>query len=294
MDTSDTWIRRRTGIGERHIAAPEECTSDLAVYAAQRVFKAAGISPEAIDLVLVATVSPDRTFPSTAALVQGKLGITRGMAFDVNAACSGFLYAITLADALLKQRQATCALVIGAETFSRLLDWSDRTTAPLFGDGAGAVILKAEEHSAPAGILSSCLYADGSQWEILYTDGGPSLNQRTGVTRMQGREVFRQAIEKMLESIRYLLVQADISLDEIAWIIPHQANARIIESIAERLSFPIERVLVTVDRHANTSAASIPLAIVEGFESGKLAFGQHVLYTSIGAGLTWGASLMRL
>ncbi|MDR2416888.1 MAG: ketoacyl-ACP synthase III [Holosporales bacterium] len=294
LDTSDEWIQRRTGIKQRHIAAQDEYTSDLAVRAAQQALQSAGISSDAIDLVLVATVSPDRTFPSTAALVQGKLSISRGMAFDINAVCSGFLYAVTIADALLKQRQATCALVIGAETFSRLLNWSDRTTAPLFGDGAGAIVLKAEDHETPTGVLSSLLCADGRQWELLYTDGGPSLNQKAGVTRMQGREIFRQAVEKMSVSIQDLVAQTKISLKDIAWLIPHQANARIIEAVAERLSFPIERVLITVDRHANTSAASIPLAVVDSLASGRLVPGQYVLYTAIGAGLTWGAVLMRL
>jgi 3-oxoacyl-[acyl-carrier-protein] synthase-3 len=294
LDTSDEWIQRRTGIRKRHIAAQEECTSDLAVHAARHALEEAGISPDAIDLIVVATVSPDRTVPSTAALVQGKLGISRGMAFDVNAVCSGFLYATTIADSLMKQRQATCSLVIGAETFSRLVDWSDRSTAPLFGDGAGAIILRAEEHETPTGLISSLLYADGYRWELLYTDGGPSLNQKTGVTHMQGREVFRQAVEKMADAAQAVLDQSRVSREEISWLIPHQANSRIIEAVAERLSFPMDRVLMTVDRHANTSAASIPLAIVDGFSSGKLASHQYVLYTAVGGGLTWGASLMRL
>jgi 3-oxoacyl-[acyl-carrier-protein] synthase-3 len=293
METSDEWIRRRTGIRERRIAAEQELTSDLAVHAAQQALEKADIGPEAVDLVLVATVTPDRTFPSTATLVQERLGI-QGMAFDLSAACSGFLYALTVADTLLKQGQATGALVIGAETFSRLLDWSDRTTAPLFGDGAGAVFLRAEERSESTGLLASRLHADGRQWDLLYTDGGPSLNQKAGVVRMQGREIFRHAVEKMIASVQEILALSEMTLDDIAWIIPHQANIRIIEAMAEKLFFPMERVLVTVGHHANTSAASIPLSLAEGFAQNQLLPGQNLLLTAIGAGLTWGASLLRL
>jgi 3-oxoacyl-[acyl-carrier-protein] synthase-3 len=294
LETSDEWIRRRTGIRSRHIAADGVLTSDLAVEAALRALEKAEIRPEEVDLVLVATTTPDRTFPSTATIVQGKLGLAQGMAFDISAVCSGFLYATTVADTLLQQGQATCALVIGAETFSRLLDWSDRTTAPLFGDGAGAVLLRAEEQPSPTGILASRLYADGGQWSLLYTDGGPSLNQKAGVVRMQGREVFRQAVEKMVQSLQEVLQVASVPLEEITWVIPHQANLRILEAVAERMAMPMERVLVTVDHHANTSGASIPLALEEGFASGRLAAGQTLLLTAIGAGLTWGASIIRL
>lgn len=299
MDTSDDWIAERTGIRQRHIAADGENTSDLAFEAARSALAAAGIDAGAIDLIVLATTTPDQTFPATALKVQAKLGVTKGIAFDVQAVCSGFVYALSIADNFLRLGQATTALVIGAETFSRILDWNDRGTAVLFGDGAGAVVLRARESgaeaNAPRGVLSTHLHADGRYHDALYVDGGPSSTPgRVGVVKMNGREVFRHAVEKLSAVVEEALGANHLKGSDIDWLVPHQANLRIIDAMGRKLGLPPERVVVTVDRHANTSAASVPLALWEAHADGRLKPGQLVLMEAIGGGLTWGAALARL
>jgi 3-oxoacyl-[acyl-carrier-protein] synthase-3 len=294
MDTSDDWIAERTGIRQRHIAADGETTSDLAFEAARAALADAGIGAEEIDLIVLATTTPDQTFPATALKVQARLGVTRGIAFDVQAVCSGFVYALSIADNFLRLGQATTALVIGAETFSRLLDWNDRGTAVLFGDGAGAVLLRATQASGaeamPRGVLSTHLHADGRYHDALYVDGGPSSTPgRVGVVKMNGREVFRHAVEKLSAVVEEALAANELEGDDIDWLVPHQANRRIIDGMARKLGLPPERVVVTVDRHANTSAASIPLALWDG----RIKRGDLVLLEAIGGGLTWGACVVR-
>ena len=294
LDTSDDWIRERTGIRQRHIAADGELTSDLATAAATAALERAGLPATAIDLILVATSTPDRTFPATAAAVQRKLGAGRGAAFDLQAVCAGFPYALATADALLRAGAATRALVIGAETFSRILDWEDRGTCVLFGDGAGAVVLAAE--SAPPddrGMLACHLSADGRLEESLYVDGGPSSTQTTGLLRMNGREVFRHAVAEMAGAAERVLAQAGLATADLDWLVPHQANLRIIDALGRRLGVAPERIVVTVDRHANTSAASIPLALDAAVKDGRLRPGQLVCLDGIGGGLAWGAVLLR-
>lgn len=299
LDTSDDWIRERTGIRQRHLAAEGEVTSDLAAAAARAALGRAGLAADAVDLILVATSTPDRTFPATAAAVQRKIGAGRGAAFDLQAVCAGFPYAVATADALLKAGAATRALVIGAETFSRILDWEDRGTCVLFGDGAGAVVLEAER-AAPAGagapargVLACHLCADGRLEESLYVDGGPSSTGTTGHLRMNGREVFRHAVAEMAGAAERVLAQAGHSAAELDWLVPHQANLRIIDAVGRRLGLAPERVVVTVDRHANTSAASIPLALDAAAGDGRLRPGQLVCLDGIGGGLAWGAVLLR-
>jgi 3-oxoacyl-[acyl-carrier-protein] synthase-3 len=298
MDTSDDWIAERTGIRQRHIAADGETTSDLAFEAARAALADAGIGAEEIDLIVLATTTPDQTFPATALKVQARLGVTRGIAFDVQAVCSGFVYALSIADNFLRLGQATTALVIGAETFSRLLDWNDRGTAVLFGDGAGAVLLRATQasgaESMPRGVLSTHLHADGRYHDALYVDGGPSSTPgRVGVVKMNGREVFRHAVEKLSAVVEEALAANELEGDDIDWLVPHQANRRIIDGMARKLGLPPERVVVTVDRHANTSAASIPLALWEATSDGRIKRGDLVLLEAIGGGLTWGACVVR-
>jgi 3-oxoacyl-[acyl-carrier-protein] synthase-3 len=297
VDTSDAWIVERSGIHQRHIAAEGELTSDLATRAAERALAAAGIDAGALDLIVLATATPDRTFPSTATRVQHHLGLTHGFAFDVQAVCSGFLYALSVANAMIVSGQVRTALVIGAETFSRILDWTDRTTCVLFGDGAGAVILRAAEGEgtvADRGILSTHLHSDGSHHDLLFTDGGPSSTGTVGHVRMEGREVFRHAVVNLAQVVDEALAANGLAAADLDWIVPHQANRRIIEGTARKLGFPRDRVVVTVDRHANTSAASVPLALAEAVGDGRVRPGQLVLLEAMGGGFTWGSALVRL
>ena len=294
LDTSDAWIRQRTGIGERRIAAPGELTSDLAVCAARRALERAGTSGSDLDLIVLATATPDHTFPATASKVQAQLGMRRGAAFDVQAVCSGFIFALSIADNALRLGQARTALVIGAETFSRILDWQDRSTCVLFGDGAGAVVLSAAEgRPASRGILSTHLHSDGRQHDILYVDGGPSSTGTAGHLRMEGREVFRQAVHHLTEAVDEALAANGLSPSDIDWLVPHQANTRIIDAVGRKLGLAAERTIVTIERHANTSAASIPLALDEAVADGRIKPGHLVLMEALGGGLTWGASIVR-
>ena len=296
VDTSDQWIVQRTGIRQRHVAAEHEVTSDLALAASNEALAAAGLTPEAVDLVIVATTTPDDTFPSTATRVQAGLGISRGAAFDVQAVCAGFVYAVAVADNFLRAGQFDCALVVGAETFTRILDWQDRSTCVLFGDGAGAVVLKASPPDAASdhGILSTHLHSDGRERDILYVDGGPSRTGTTGHVRMNGREVYRHAVSKLGRVIDEALVANGLAAEDIDWLVPHQANRRIIDSMAARMKLPPEKVVCTIDRHANTSAASVPLALAEAVNDGRIAPGHLVLFEAIGGGLVWGAGLVRM
>jgi 3-oxoacyl-[acyl-carrier-protein] synthase-3 len=297
LDTSDEWIVERTGIRERRIAAEGQLGSDLGAEAARRALADAGIDAEAIDGIILATSTPDRTYPSTAVAVQAKLGMTRGFAFDVAAVCTGFIYALAVADAMIRAGSARTLLVIGAEVNSRILDWTDRGTAVLFGDGAGAVVLRAADGpggTGMPGILSTHLHADGRHEDILLVDGGPGLTGTVGHVRMQGREVFRHAVSKLAAVVDEALGANGLGHDDVDWLVPHQANLRIIDAMGRKLGLPPERVVVTVDRHANTSAASIPLALWEAHADGRLKPGQLVLMEAIGGGLTWGAALARL
>ena len=296
VDTSDEWIVERTGIRRRHIAAEGEFTSDLATAAAREALLAAGIDAEAIDLIIVATATPDQTFPATATRVQAKLGMTKGVAFDVAAVCSGFLYALTVADAMIRAGQGRTALVIGAETFSRILDWEDRGTCVLFGDGAGAVVLRAEAGRGLAsdkGILAARLHSDGRYNELLYVDGGPGSTGTTGKLRMKGKEVFRHAVTNLSAVMLETLEAAHLEPKDVAWVIPHQANLRILEGTAKKLGLGIDRVVVTVDSHANTSAASVPLALDTAVRDGRIKDGDLLLLEAMGGGFTWGAAAVR-
>ena len=295
VDTSDEWIMQRTGIRQRHIAADGELTSDLAVKAAEKALAAAGLSASDIDLVVVATSTPDMTFPATATLVQQKLGITQGAAFDLQAVCSGFVYAIATADSHMKNGIGQRALVIGAETFSRILDWTDRTTCVLFGDGAGAVVLEAvpEAEADGRGILSSSLRADGTHWDKLYVDGGVSSTMTVGHLRMHGREVYKHAVGMISDVIEDVLVKTDLKTEELDWFVPHQANLRIIDGAGKKLGIPAEKTVVTIDKHANTSAASVPLALSLACEDGRIKPNDLVMLEAMGGGFTWGASLVR-
>ena len=295
LDTSDEWIRQRTGIGERRVAADGEMTSDLAVCAAQRALADAGMSGGDLDLIVLATATPDNTFPATATKVQARLGMHRGAAFDVQAVCAGFIFAMAAADNALRLGQARTALVIGAETFSRILDWQDRGTCVLFGDGAGALALKATDDLGPRGrgILSTHLHSDGRQYDILYVDGGPSSTGHTGYLRMEGREVFRHAVQHLSEVVDEALAANNLGAADIDWLVPHQANGRIIDSVARKLGLAPEKIVSTIDRHANTSAASIPLALATAVGDGRIQPGHLVLMEALGGGLSWGASLVR-
>jgi len=295
LATSDEWIRQRTGIGERRIAADGELTSDLAVCAARRALQRAGLGGEDLDLLVLATATPDHTFPSTACKVQAQLGMARGAAFDVQAVCSGFIFALAVADNAIRLGQAKTAMVIGAETFSRILDWTDRGTCVLFGDGAGAVALKAvpETGGDDRGVLSTHLHSDGRQHDILYVDGGPSTTGTTGHLRMEGREVFRQAVQHLTEIVDEVLAANGLTGADIDWLVPHQANRRIIDAIGRKLGLPEGKTVLTIERHANTSAASIPLALDEAVADGRIRPGHLVLMEALGGGLTWGASLVR-
>ena len=296
VDTSDEWITQRTGIKARHIAAEGEYTSHLALEAAKAALAHAGIDAQDVDLIVLATATPDQTFPATAVKVQSGLGIVRGTAFDVQAVCSGFIYALAVADNFVKLGQARTALVIGAETFSRILDWEDRTTCVLFGDGAGAVVLQAEEGRGDAsdqGILSTHLHSDGRQHDLLYVDGGPSSTQTVGHVRMAGQEVFKHAVVNLAEVVGEALAANGLEASAIDWLIPHQANRRIIEGTGRKLKLPPEKVVITVDHHGNTSAASIPLALCEAVMDGRVKRGDMLLLEAMGGGFTWGAALVR-
>jgi 3-oxoacyl-[acyl-carrier-protein] synthase-3 len=296
VDTSDEWIIERTGIRQRHIAAADEFTSDLGSAAARNALESAGLTANDIDLIIVATATPDQTFPAVATVIQHKLGMIHGVAFDVGAVCSGFLYALSVADALLTSGAHRTALVIGAETFSRLLDWEDRGTCVLFGDGAGAVVLRAEAAAgtpADTGILAHRLHSDGRYNDLLYVDGGPGSTGTTGKLRMKGREVFRHAVTNLASVMGETLAAAGLSAADVAWVVPHQANLRILEATAKKLGLPIERVVVTVDRHANTSAASVPLALDVAVRDGRIKPGDLLLLEAMGGGFTWGAAAIR-
>lgn len=296
LDTSDQWIRERTGIRERRIAAPDQPTSDLAIRAAEKALASAGIKGEDIDLIVLATSTPDETFPATAVKVQAAIGAHGGAAFDVQAVCSGFVYALAIANNFICMGQANNVLVIGAEEFSRILDWSDRGTAVLFGDGAGAVVLTAAEGqgtNADRGILSTHLHSDGRKHGLLYANGGPSTTGSIGMVKMHGREVFRHAVVNLAEVLNEALAANGLTSADIDWLVPHQANKRILDSTASKLHMPIEKVVVTVDRHANTSAASIPLAIAEASADGRLKPGNLIVLEAMGGGFTWAAAVVR-
>ena len=292
IETSDEWIVERTGIRQRHIAAPGETASAMGAAAAREGLERAGIEAGRVDAVIVATATPDSAFPATAVRIQQHLGITGGFAFDLSAACTGFVYALGVADALLKTGQARCALVIGTEVFSRILDWTDRGTCVLFGDGAGAVVLTAEQ-GTERGILSTHLHSDGRHGDILLVDGGAGSTGGTGLLRMAGKEVFRHAVSKLAAVVDEALAANGLSHADLRWLVPHQANLRIIEAMGKKLNLPRERVVVTVDRHANTSAASIPLALADVAGRGLIERGDLVALEGIGGGLTWGACLLR-
>ncbi len=296
VDTSNAWIVERTGITQRHIAAEGELTSDLALAAAERAMKAAGIGAGELDLLVLATSTPDNTFPATAAKVQAGLGMHQGAAFDVQAVCAGFICALTVADNFLRSGQVKTAMVIGAETYSRILDWNDRTTCVLFGDGAGAAVLSAEQTPgthADQGVHAVRMHSDGRHYNALYVDGGVSSSQTAGHLRMQGKEVYRHAVVNLAAVAGEALDAAGMTPDEIDWLVPHQANLRIMTAIQQRLKLPREKMVVTVDRHANTSSASIPLALVEAIEDGRIKPGDLVLMEAIGGGFVWGSAVVR-
>ncbi|MBO9581064.1 MAG: ketoacyl-ACP synthase III [Sphingobium sp.] len=295
VDTSDEWIVGRTGIRERYIAGEGETTATLATDAARRALDMAGLAASEIDLIILATATPDQTFPASATIVQAALGIDDCIAFDVAAVCSGFLYGVTVADNMLRGGAAKTALVIGAETFSRILDWEDRTTCVLFGDGAGAIVLRAEEsdQASGRGILASRLHADGRYNNLLNVDGGPSTTGTVGKVRMKGQDVFRHAVVNLAAVMGEVLEASGIASDDVDWVVPHQANARILDATARKLGLAPERVVVTVDRHANTSAASVPLALDTAVRDGRIQPGHIVILEAMGGGFTWGASILR-
>ena len=295
VDTSDEWIVERTGIRFRHIAGPEETTATLAADAAKAAIAAAGLSAQDIDLIVLATATPDQTFPATATKVQAMLGINDCVAFDVAAVCSGFLYAVQVADAMLRSGVQRRALVIGAETFSRILDWEDRSTCVLFGDGAGAMVLEARESDDEGGrgILATRLHADGRHNGLLYVDGGPSTTGTVGKLRMKGREVFRHAVVNLAQVMEESLGVAGLTSADVDWVVPHQANARILDATARKLNLPPEKVVVTVDRHANTSAASVPLALDTAVRDGRIRENDIIVLEAMGGGFTWGAAVIR-
>ncbi|MBV6632732.1 MAG: ketoacyl-ACP synthase III [Alphaproteobacteria bacterium] len=298
LDTSDEWIQQRTGIKARHVAADGELTSDLAIAAARDALKDAGIEADELDGILLATSTTDQTFPATAVKVQASLGMTGGFAFDLQAVCSGFIYGLSVADNFIRSGQAKKLLVIGAETYSRILDWEDRTTAVLFGDGAGAVVLSAEpldpaEAVTAPGILSTHLHSQGEHWKLLYVDGGVSTTQTSGHLRMNGREVFRHAVQRLAEVVDEALDANGLTKSDIDWLVPHQANRRIIEGTGRKLGLANDRVVLTVDRHANTASASVPLALCEAVRDGRIKPGDLLLLEAMGGGFTWGAALVR-
>ena len=291
VDTSDEWIVERTGIRSRYVAGEGETTATLATDAARRALEHAGVAAKDIGLIVLATATPDQTFPSSATKVQAALGIDDCIAFDVHAVCTGFLYALSVADSMLRSGTATKALVIGAETFSRILDWQDRATCVLFGDGAGALVLSAQE--SEGGILATKLHADGRHNDLLFVDGGPSTTGTVGKLRMKGREVFRHAVVNLADVLTEVLADAGLSAADVDWVVPHQANARILDATAKKLGLPPEKVVVTVDEHANTSAASVPLAFDTAVKDGRIKRGDVVVLEAMGGGFTWGAAALR-
>jgi 3-oxoacyl-[acyl-carrier-protein] synthase-3 len=293
VDTDDAWIRRRTGIAQRHLVADGETTADLANNAASKALANAGLKGADIDLIIVATTTPDNTFPSTATKLQNMIGAKGAIAFDVQAVCAGFVYALDIADAMLQSGRGRRALVVGAESFSKLLDWKDRTTCVLFGDGAGAVVLELADNADDWGIRSSVLHSDGAYRDILYVDGGPSVNAAVGHVRMEGKEVFRHAVEKLASVMDEALGAANMQAHEIDWLVPHQANIRIIDAMQKKMGLPSDRVVRTVEQHANTSAASIPLALATAVGDGRIKNGDVVAMEAIGGGLVWGAALVK-
>ncbi len=297
IDTSDEWITQRTGVQRRHIAKDGEFTSDLALRAARQAMAQAGVEAGEIDLIVVGTTTPDDTFPATAVKLQCGLGMTRGAAFDVQAVCSGFIYALSVADGLVQSGQADTALVVGADTMSRILDWEDRSTCVLFGDGAGAVVLRRAERKiegpAERGVISTHLHSDGRLRDFLYCDGGPSTSRETGYLRMQGQEVFRHAVRKLADVATEALEANGLTPADIDWFVPHQANKRIIDGTAKKLNLPAKQIVLTIQDHANTSAASIPLALTQAVSDGRIQPGDLVLMEAMGGGLTWGAALVR-
>jgi 3-oxoacyl-[acyl-carrier-protein] synthase-3 len=296
VETSDEWIQQRTGIKQRHIAADGEFTSHLALKASQQALDRAGLKASDLDLIVLATATPDETFPATATKVQAELGMVSGAAFDLQAVCAGFIYAVSVADSMIKNGVASTALVIGAETFSRILDWNDRGTCVLFGDGAGAIVLRGEEGkgtTSDRGVLANALHSDGRHHDILYVDGGPSSTRTTGLLRMEGKEVFKHAVVNMAQVVGEILGKVGLTAADIDWLVPHQANKRIIDGTGRKLGLPSERVVITVDKHANTSAASIPLALEVAVSDGRIKKNDLVLMEGIGGGLAWGAALVR-
>lgn len=296
LDTNDEWITTRTGIKQRHVAAEEEMTSDLATAATRSALEAAGIEASSLDFIIVATTTADRTFPACAVETQAKLGLRTGFAFDVQAVCSGFQYGLVMADSLLKTGQAKRGAVIGAEIFSRIVDWQDRGSCILFGDGAGAVILQAEQsygQKTERGFYNSVLRSDGTFAPYLYMDGGPASSDKVGKIRMEGREVFKHAVEKLSSASMQVIEKSEFSAEEIDWVVPHQANVRILQSVAKRMQLPFEKIITCMDKHANTSAASIPLALDVGIKDGKIKENDLLLMMAMGGGFTWGASLIR-
>lgn len=291
VETSDQWIVERTGIRSRYVAGEGETTASLATEAAKRALDHAGVDAKDIGLIVLATATPDQTFPSSATKVQAALGINDCIAFDVHAVCTGFLYALSVADSMLRSGNASKALVIGAETFSRILDWEDRTTCVLFGDGAGALVLSAEETGN--GILATRLHADGRHNDLLFVDGGPSTTGTVGKVRMKGREVFRHAVVNLAQVLNEVLEAAGLTSADVDWVVPHQANARILDATAKKLGLPSEKVIVTVDEHANTSAASVPLAFDKAIKDGRIQRGDIVVLEAMGGGFTWGAAALR-
>jgi len=297
VDTSDEWIVERTGIRQRHQARDDEPVSDLAVAAARRALEAAGRKPEDVDLIVVATTTADLTFPAVATIVQRKLGCPVGVAFDIQAVCSGFVYALSVADGFVARNRSKCALVIGAETMTRLMDWTDRGTCVLFGDGAGAVVMEpvaGEGTTEDRGLLGFALRADGTKQELLFVDGGPSTNGQVGKLRMQGNQVFRHAVVNISEAITAAAEDAGIDVASVDWFVPHQANLRILQGVAKRVGIDEDKVITTLDKHANTSAASIPLALDQGVRDGRIKPGDLLLLEAMGGGLTWGACVLRL
>jgi 3-oxoacyl-[acyl-carrier-protein] synthase-3 len=290
VDTSDEWIVERTGIRTRYVAGEGETTATLARDAALRALEHAGLEPRDIGLIVLATATPDQTFPSSATKIQAMLGIDDCIAFDVHAVCTGFLYALSVADSMLRSGMAKKALVIGAETFSRILDWNDRATCVLFGDGAGALVLSAEE--GEQGILATRLHADGRHNDMLFVDGGPSTTGTVGKLRMKGREVFRHAVINLADVLSEVLNAAGLGPDDVDWVVPHQANARILDATAKKLGLPAEKVVMTVDQHANTSAASVPLAFDTAVKDGRIQRGDTVVLEAMGGGFTWGAAVL--
>lgn len=297
IDTSDEWIRTRTGIGQRHVAADDELTSDLACAASRKALETAGVGAADLDLIVLATSTPDNTFPATATKLQARLGMTGGIAFDVQAVCAGFVCALSVADSMIRSGGADTALIVGAETYSRILDWDDRQTCVLFGDGAGAAVLRAEDGAGTSddrGVLAVRMRSDGRHYQALYVDGGVSTTQTSGYLRMQGREVFRHAVANLAEIAGEALEAAGLTPADVDWLVPHQANRRIIDATGKKLGIPAEKTIVTVERHANTSSASIPLALAAGIDDGRIAPGNLLVMEAIGGGLVWGAGVVRL